>query len=46
MGFKENIRNAIKIFDLTSRKVYLYGNIKSQTAGIFYKNKIFKRELP
>lgn len=37
MSFKEHIRNCIKIFDLTSRKVYLYGNIKSQTAGIFYK---------
>jgi len=37
MNFKEHIRNCIKIYDLTSRKVYLYGNIKSQTAGIFYK---------
>ncbi|MCX8084820.1 MAG: PEP/pyruvate-binding domain-containing protein [Calditerrivibrio sp.] len=37
LNFKENIRNCIKIYDLTSRKVYLYGNIKSQTAGIFYK---------
>ncbi|ADR19883.1 PEP/pyruvate-binding domain-containing protein [Calditerrivibrio nitroreducens] len=41
INFKENIRNAIKIFDLTSRKVYLYGNIKSQTAGIFYKKQNF-----
>lgn len=37
MELKKKIKNSIKIFDLSYRKVYLYGNIKTQIAGIFSK---------
>ncbi|MEF3254389.1 MAG: PEP/pyruvate-binding domain-containing protein, partial [Deferribacterales bacterium] len=37
MEIKKQIKKSIKVFDLSYRKVYLYGNIKTQTAGIFIK---------